>query len=1419
MSADDVDESTSSGSRVEGKLFKLNGTNFGEWKAETMAELQEKGHWPQIEDEVELKSNKEPANVKAKGFIIRRIAFDLQHLIPKDASAGTAWRAICNRYEKIGAAEKIRLLSSLFSNKLGPGEKVDPWLHSIRQNLQRLAVVETVFDDKTQAAIILALLPPDWSTLVTALSAHSKPDETVTVARVTIELQEEEKRREEAAKTTLMSTSALLAHTKSAANVAKVVELPRDTCTWCLKPGHRENDCYSKRDGKPRNIVPQPPRARGRGPRRSANVVGEENSSPQAHVFMITDSTDTTHSQLHMQIRPTDAALNIKHSTEISKTGTNTDWYVDSGATDHYCSNKELFTTFTPVVAFVTMGDGYNLEAEGTGDVTIKILINDDSKTYLPVTFTKVMYVPGLAVNLLSVSRMDDTGLTVSFNQGKCLIQSRRANGEVIGTALKVDSSKLWRLATAECTGEIRSREAENARCNAVGTELNENLAVVWHRRLAHLHFKAVHHLFDQNMVADSNSLATRPKPAASHNPDPDCQSCILGKLHRTPVPHAADHRATEPLYRVHIDVCGPFSVQSHLGQSYFLQIVDDYSRYIWARAMRTKDQAFNFFKEYVAMCEAMHGGRRVSIMRSDNGGEFMSNVFSEWLAAKGIRRERTNAHSPWQNGVVERMNRTVVEAARTILVESKLPTFLWSLACHAAVYIRNRSPTASLPTMTPYEAWHGEKPFIGHMRIFGCLAYKLIRKTERGKFEPAAEACTFVGYSPDSTAYRLWDGRKVIESRDVHFVENKLGIDGDRVSNQTSNTSQQSTSSQQPNSLPALDADPIPAAAVLNLPADPPVAAGAGSPVPLASAASEAVQPKRPIPRMLSGLKDRLQSGPRDPAPSTVSYFALAVFFGIAKSTMDTTTLDPRSYYEAMASPLRKSWQAAMDLEMASLEKAGTYTLTSLPANRQAIGCKWVYKTKRGADGQITKHKARLVAKGYAQRYGVDYEETYAPVARYTSIRALLALAAHHNWELHQMDVKSAYLNGDLEEDIYMQQPEGYEQIGGNQQQLVCKLIKSLYGLKQAGRTWHLKIDIVLKREGFRALDADHCMYIRQLTDLSSLCIIALYVDDLLIACNDLPALTQLKADLIAQFEMEDLGEAVFILGIEIKRDRAIRTLSIGQSAYISSLLERHGMINCKPVSVPMNRKNSNQLVKSPAGYLATDESIREYQAIIGGIMFAMLCTRPDIAFAVITLAQFSSNPSPVHVIALNRLLCYLRGTIKQTITYTGIGDPQSDPTLAGYCDADWGEDRNDRRSVTGYVFLLAGGAISWQSKKQKTVALSSTEAEYMAAAQSTKEALWWRSTIQGLGYSIDQPTPLYCDNQGAIALAKNPEHHNRTKHIDIQYHFIRERVADHSVRLVFVGSEDMIADALTKALDPQPYSKILKKLGMEGI
>ena len=849
--------------------------------------------------------------------------------------------------------------------------------------------------------------------------------------------------------------------------------------------------------------------------------------------------------------------------------------------------------------------------------------------------------------------------------------------------------------------------------------------------------------------------------------------------------------------------------------------------------------------------------------------------MFDSWLKARGIRRELTSAYTANQNGVVERMNRTIVEMARTMLAAACLPSSFWELAIDAAVYCRNRCPTTSLDGRTPYEAWCGSKPRVAHMRIFGCLAYDHVRKPLRGKTEVKAKACIFVGYSPDSATYRLWDQQsesgKLITSRDVYFVEGQLGIKawGATAESALPASLQQPElssldSGEEDDDLPAfvpspnallppppshlLLQQPQPAAAVPG-PAQavhqpqPALASGPGLAAAAAVPAPAAAPQRRALSREERRLQDTLAPGRLDNAPSTIAQFALMTVTKTSQAVNASIPGDPLTYKAAMSSAERASWCRAMDSEMASIDKAGTWTLVSSPPGRTAIGCKWVYKTKRGADGRVVKYKARLVAKGFLQRYGVDYDETYAPVARYPSVRAIVALAAHHGFELHQMDVKSAYLHGELEEDIYMQQPVGYVMAG--REQLVCKLRKALYGLKQAGRTWHTKIDIVLQRQRFTALDADHCIYVREQD--ACVTIIALYVDDLLIACSELAHLTRVKRALTEQFEMEDLGEASFLLGIDIRRDRARRTISLGQSAYVTALLERHGMSDCKPCSTPtakdfiatvvkpaaaVQSKEADSEVPAAAGEAPTavvaapvaaavvdtvdrQSAIREYQAIIGGVMFAMICTRPDIAYAVNSLAQFASDPSPVHVQALKRVLRYLRGTVHRRITYTGTGAPDSQPRLTGYSDASWGGGAGCR-SVTGYAFMLAGGVISWQSARQKTVALSTVEAEYMATAAAVKEAIWWRSFFSGLGHDTSRPTALRSDNQGSIALAHNPDHHARTKHIDIRYHFIRQHVADKTIVLTFVGTEAMVADIFTKPLEYVAYERGARMLGL---
>jgi hypothetical protein len=423
--------------------------------------------------------------------------------------------------------------------------------------------------------------------------------------------------------------------------------------------------------------------------------------------------------------------------------------------------------------------------------------------------------------------------------------------------------------------------------------------------------------------------------------------------------------------------------------------------------------------------------------------------------------------------------------------------------------------------------------------------------------------------------------------------------------------------------------------------------------------------------------------------------------------------------------------WQEAMDAEYKSLMENRTWDLVPLPLDRKTINCKWVYKLK--PDGR---YKARLVAKGYTQIHGIDYTETFAPVAKFASIRAILAIAAIEDLEIQQMDVKSAFLNGDLKEEVYIDQPEGYEvKIDtDNSQKLACKLRKTLYGLKQSPREWYSKIDTFLEKNGYLRSHADHSVYVNKEGS-----IVAVYVDDLIIVGKKIADVELVKRRLHNEFKMTDLGELKLFLGIEIIRNRKTKNIQICQKNYINTMLKKFGMENSKAVFTPVQTgtklSEATDKPKDEKQEMAIHEedtfNKTAYQQAVGSLMYVMVGTRPDLAFAVALVSKFCSNPSTTHWLAVKRIFRYLKGTANYGIEYQATRADQ----LIGYCDSDWGNDNTDRRSIGGYVHLLAGGAISWKSKKQNTVALSSTEAEYMATTQAAKEAIWLRQLLKDLG------------------------------------------------------------------------------------
>ncbi|QRV89310.1 Retrovirus-related Pol polyprotein from transposon TNT 1-94 [Ceratobasidium sp. AG-Ba] len=525
-----------------------------------------------------------------------------------------------------------------------------------------------------------------------------------------------------------------------------------------------------------------------------------------------------------------------------------------------------------------------------------------------------------------------------------------------------------------------------------------------------------------------------------------------------------------------------------------------------------------------------------------------------------------------------------------------------------------------------------------------------------------------------------------------------------------------------------------------------------------------------------------------------------LATSEGIEDALTVMMESPPQSFQEAMNRPDANLWLAAMLLEMKSIEQHKVWTRVNRPTDRNIVKCRWVFDYKRGPDGEILRYKARLVAKGFSQRPGVDYTEISSPVAAADSLRTLLSIVAALELELLQIDVKTAFLHGELDEEIYMEQPEGFVEGRGQ----VWELRKAIYGLKQAARAFYLRLKSILEQMGFKRCETDHAVFYRR--DGEELAIILAHVDDMLLAGTSLSFLEMIKADLAKHLEIVDLGEAKMFVGIEIERNRSAGTLKISQRRYINDILARFGMTGCKTCATPM--AESPNLPK-------LDESTIDrtrYQQLIGSLMYAMISTRADIAYATGLLAQHAANPGKEHWDAAHRILRYLNSSIDLGIIYHRSDNLE----LQGYVDADYAGDKSSSRSTTGWAFFLAGGLIAYSSRKQPTISLSSTEAEYVATSSAARELIWIRQFISELGLLPEGPTTVFSDNQSSIALAKNPANHQNTKHIRVKYHFIREVIALRELDLKYIPTDDQVADVLTKPLGCLKFTRFVSAMGM---
>ncbi|CAL2255037.1 unnamed protein product [Prunus armeniaca] len=698
-------------------------------------------------------------------------------------------------------------------------------------------------------------------------------------------------------------------------------------------------------------------------------------------------------------------------------------WYLDSGCSNHMTGREDVLIDIDrSITAKVAMGTGQLVDVLGKGSLVVDTKMG---KRYIK----EVMLVSGLKENLLSVGQMMEHGYFLIFGDSKADVYDDGSLSNLVARVqMKGNRSFPLNLHT-ELQVALKASVCQST--------------LTWHRRMGHLNFNSLKLLQNEGMVLGLPEIKT-----TSHV----CEGCTFGKHCRESFPKEATSRAAFPLELVHTDVCGPMQTATKSGNRYFLTFIDDRTRMCWIYFLRYKSEVFSVFKKFKAMVE-LQSGYKLKKLRSDRGGEYTSTEFSKFCDDMGMERQLTVAHSPQQNGVAERKNRSIVEMAKCMMFEKKMPLEFWVEAVNTAVYVLNRCPTKALEKKTPFEAYSGRKPGIKHLRVFGSLCYAQIPEQQRQKFDQTSTRCVFLGYGSYEKGYRLYnlESGKVIISRDVIFNEE---------SSWDWNAQKESSIS-----IPLTD-----------------VVAENGKEI------DEAYGVQTEMAEENEAEHTEAVTGPQEFDHTPRKFKSIAEVY----ERCNVCIIEPESFEEAVKDD---SWQKAMENEIHMIEKNDTWDLVDRPSDKPVIGVKWVYKTKLNLDGSVQKNKARLVAKGYSQKPGIDFNETFAPVARLDTIRILVALAAQKGWKLFQLDVKSAFLNGVLHEEVYVDQPPGF--VVKNREDGVYRLKKALYGLKQATRAWYEEINSYFEKSGFRRSLSEATLYVKSAK--SGILIVSLYVDDII--------------------------------------------------------------------------------------------------------------------------------------------------------------------------------------------------------------------------------------------------------------------------------------------------------------------------------
>ena len=841
---------------------------------------------------------------------------------------------------------------------------------------------------------------------------------------------------------------------------------------------------------------------------------------------------------------------------------------------------------------------------------------------------------------------------------------------------------------------------------------------------------------------------------------------------------------------------------------------VDHFTRYTWLYPLKQKSHVHEVFVKF----KALVGNQFQSKLRTlytDNGGEYIA--LAKFLSSHGISHFTTPPHTPEHNGIAERRHRHIVETGLALLSHASMPKSYWTYALSTAVYLINRMPTPVLSLKTPHECLFGTSPNFQKLKVFGCLCFPWLKPYAKHKLDPRSTPCVFLGYSPTQSAYfcldrttsRIYTSRHVVFheyvfpfsmpvplTSNVSSVDEVLQTPADSftVTSLHSNNAHGSPATNQslPSEVPVPTA-PLPPDQQHTTSSTAPATATTSAPPVVPAIPDATPEPtgahQSPTPQTAAQPAQPRRASNRNRKP--------VQNLNLTDTVVPLSETIPTSVAEALNDP---RWRQAMYEELEALARNRTWDLIDASVAANIVGCKWVFTIKRHPDGSIDRFKAHLVAKGFHQRPGVDFQETFSPVIKPATIRLVLSVSVSHNWQLRQLDVNNAFLQGQLDEEVFMSQPPGFKD--KTQPLAVCKLHKAIYGLKQAPRAWYKELCTFLLHSGFTNSLADASLFIYNET--GTLIYLLVYVDDIIITGNNNTVVNTVIQSLSTRLSLKDLGFLFYFLGIEVSRTK--HGLSLNQHRYIADILHKTKMTTATPATTPMCATTPLTL---HTGTPLPDPT--EYRATVGSLQYLSL-TRRDISYAVNKLSQYMHRPTTDHWTAVKRILRYLVGTHTNGLFFS----TQNTPSLHAFTDADWAGDKDDYMSTGAYLVYYGSHPIAWSSKKQSGIARSSTEAEYRSVANTTAEVTWIKSLLTELGIKTTTAPAIYCDNKGATYLCANPMFHSRMKHLALDYHFVRNHVQAGNIRVSHIHSSDQLADALTKPLSRPLFHTLRVKIGL---